>query len=221
MKTSLRLAAAALLAATACTPAMALPNIFTGPTGYQAGDIMVHLSAIGVLPENLGSNVSQLPGFRVKTSDGVSPEIDGSYFFTPHLSLQLIAASTRHNVSVSNGAASVKVGATWVLPPTLTLQYHFAQIGRVRPYAGIGITVAFFYGQSPSNGSGFTATHYSTGVGPALDAGFDVPIVGNWSVNVDVKQMFIVTAASVNHGAVHAITQLDPTVVGVGVGYKF
>jgi outer membrane protein len=227
MKTTIRLGLAGLLAAATFAPAMAqgtfsdVQNYFNGPTGYQAGDIMVHLSAIGVLPQSWGGQTS-IPGVNnVKVSDGVSPEVDGSYFLTSHLDLNLIAATSRHNVSVVGSGANVKVGSTWVLPPTLTLQYHLPQLDGIRPYAGIGLTVAFFYGNRPAVGEGITATDYSTGVGPSFNAGFDVPIRGNWVANVDVKQMLLVTSARVNHGAIKAQTLLDPTVVGVGVGYLF
>jgi outer membrane protein len=220
-------ALAGLLAATAFSPAWAqatvsgAQNYFDGPTGYQAGDILVHLSAIGVLPQSWGGQTS-IPGInQVKVSNGVSPEIDGSYFFTSHLDLNLIAATSRHTIAVAGSGVNVKVGSTWVLPPTLTLQYHLPQIAGIRPYAGLGLTVAFFYGGSPAVGEGITATDYSTGVGPSFNAGFDVPIRGNWVANVDVKQMLLVTSARVNHGAVKAQTLLDPTVVGAGVGYLF
>ncbi len=225
MKPSLRLAAAAaLLAATAITPARA-QNFLTGPTGYESGDILVHLSLLGVFPMNYASHVGgALAGSSVHVSAGVSPELDGSYFLTPHWSLQLIAASSRHNVWVDGGAAGkVKVGSTWVLPPTLTAQYHFAQIGPVRPYAGLGLTVAFFYAPDASSylkENGLKMGGLSTAVGPALNVGFDVPITGNWSANVDVKQMFLVTGTHVA-GSIGALTELDPLTVGVGVGYKF
>jgi outer membrane protein len=225
MNAKLCSAAAVLLAATACTPALA-QNFFTGPTGYESGDILVHAGVVGVFPQNLGSAVTvtgagTVPGLHVHASSGVSPELDGSYFITPHISLELIAATSKHNTWVQGGGVSkIKVGSVWVLPPTLTAQYHFAQFGYVRPYVGVGLTVAFFYGTSPA--AGVSSTSYSTAVGPALDAGFDVPVGGNWSVNFDLKQMFINTAAHVDHGAfATAHTELDPTVIRVGIGYKF
>ena len=228
MKSSFRMAAAAaLMAATAYTPALA-QNILTGPTGYQAGDVMVHVSLLGVIPMNYASHVSGiLAGDKVHASSGITPEVDASYFLTPNLSVQLIAATSRHNVWGSGNAAGlgkVKVGSTWVLPPTLTLQYHFAQIGPVQPYAGVGLTVAFFYSPSRSaelTGLGLKMGGLHTAVGPTLDAGFDVPVTGNWTANVDVKQMFLVTGTHVGGSAVGALTELDPLAVGVGVGYKF
>ncbi|HUM08877.1 MAG TPA: OmpW family outer membrane protein [Acidocella sp.] len=231
MKSMFRaVATAALLAGTAYTPALAQGyqdpshyNLFSGPTGYQAGDIMTHLSIIGVIPENRNSHVN-VPGGptvgNLNVSSGVSPELDASYFFTPNLSIQLIAATSRHTISarLAGVSGNQTLGSTWVLPPTLTAQWHFPQIGIIRPYVGVGITVAFFYGTSPSN---HDALGLRTSVGPAFDAGFDVPLQGNWTANVDVKQMFLPTAARLGHGAVHAMTNLDPTVVGFGVGYKF
>jgi outer membrane protein len=58
-------------------------------------------------------------------------------------------------------------------------------------------------------------------VGPSLDAGFDYALGNNWYANVDVKQMFISTTARINGGAVIAKTDLSPTVVGAGIGYRF
>lgn len=225
MKPMFRMAAAAaLLAATAFTPARA-QNFVTGPTGYQAGDVLVHLSLLGVFPMNYASSVGgALAGSKVNTSAGVSPELDASYFFTPHISLQLIAATTRHNIWTTGPQGTVKVGSTWVLPPTLTAQYHFAQLGPVRPYVGLGLTVAFFYSPDASSylkNNGLKMGGLSTGVGPTLNVGFDVPIEGNWSANVDFKQMFFVTGTHVGGSTVGAITTLDPIAVGVGVGYKF
>ena len=232
MKSTFRtVVAAALLAGTAFTPALAQGyqdpshyNLFSGPTGYQPGDIMTHLSIIGVIPENVDSHVNQRGGptvGKLGVTTGVSPELDASYFFTPNLSIQLIAATSRHTLSLTDGHGSTTLGSTWVLPPTLTAQWHFPQIGIIRPYVGVGITVAFFYGTSPKNSNHISSLDMRTSVGPSFDAGFDVPLQGNWSANVDVKQMILPTAASANHGAVHAMTGLDPTVVGFGVGYKF
>lgn len=219
-------AAAALLAGTAVTPALAEGySLFSGPTGYQAGDVLTHLSIVGVIPQNINSHITGIPGAHLGVSTGVSPELDASYFVTPNLSIQLIAATSRHTITAKGGALGNggTLGSTWVLPPTLTAQWHFPQIGIVRPYVGVGVTVAFFYGTSPSAQLLGTSDKLGlrTAVGPSFDVGFDVPVQGNWSINVDVKQMILPTAASLDHGAIHAMTGLDPTVVGFGVGYKF
>ncbi|MBN8930529.1 MAG: OmpW family protein, partial [Rhizobium pusense] len=45
-----------------------------------------------------------------------------------------------------------KLASTWVLPPTLTAQYHFNPKGAVRPYVGAGINYTIFWNEKASDG---------------------------------------------------------------------
>lgn len=211
-----------LLAALALIcPISALAQSSNAPaTPYQAGDLLVHLRAIGVLPQNFSSSVSVIGG-HVDATDQAAPEIDLSYFINNHFSVEAIAATTRHDVSATGTSiGKVDVGSVWVLPPTVTLQYHLNSIGGFLPYVGLGLTVAFFY-DSHAAGPTVTKVGYSTGVGPTLDAGFDYALGNRWYANFDIKQMFVSTEARINNGAIVAHTSLSPTVVGAGIGYLF
>jgi outer membrane protein len=150
------------------------------------------------------------------------PEADLSYFFNPNISLEVIAGTSRHDISAVNSALGPKadVGSVWVLPPTVTLQYH-QPFGNFIPYAGVGLTAMFFYDTHPDESGGITKLGLDTSVGPTLDVGFDYPIDRNWVVNVDAKQMFVDTTAHINSGAITAKTALSPTVVAIGIGYRF
>lgn len=217
MKLSLGLG---LCVALACPLLAFAQSANSSVTPFKAGDFLVHVRVIGVLPQNFSSSVSVIGG-HVDATNQVAPEIDLSYFLTDHLSVEAIAATTRHEVSASGTAlGKVDVGSVWVLPPTITMQYHFNPIGRFQPYAGVGLTVAFFY-DSHAAGPTVTKAGYSTAVGPALDAGFDYALGQNWYANFDVKQMFVSTEARINNGAIVAHTALSPTVVGAGIGYRF
>ena len=216
MKKSLALGVSATLSLLAASPGTALAQ---SSPAFAAGDVLVHLRAIGVLPENLSSSISVIGG-HVSATNTVTPEVDASYFLTDHLAVEAIAATSRHEVSAHGTAlGKVDVGSVWVLPPTVTLQYHFSPIGPIIPYAGIGLTVMFFY-DSHAAGPVVTKAGYDTGVGPSLDIGFDYALGGKWYANMDVKQMFVGTTAHIN-GAIKARTDLDPTVVGAGIGYLF
>jgi outer membrane protein len=57
-------------------------------------------------------------------------------------------------------------------------------------------------------------------VGPALQAGLDIPIDKKWSINVDVKKIWIKSDVFLD-GTKISHVKLDPIAVGVGVGYKF
>lgn len=220
------LAASMLTAMAALAPAMAQTTIAPMPDSYagkQAGTFMVRLRAIGVLPQNSSSSVSGIGG-NVEASNAAAPELDVSYFLTDNIAIEGIAASTRHNISVKNSVVpgTVEVGSAWVLPPTVLLQYHFMPKERFSPYIGAGLNVSFFYA---THGTGLVNKfNLETGVGGAIQAGFDYNVSGNWFLNVDVKQIFVRTAGDVGlkgGGQVRASTWLNPTVVGVGVGYRF
>jgi outer membrane protein len=189
-------------------------------TGFQAGDFMIRLRGIGVIPENLSSSVSLIGG-KVDVTATPAPEIDFSYFITDHIAAELIAASTRHDVSASGTALGhVDVGSVWVLPPTLTLQYHFLPQGFINPYVGAGVTAAFFYDSKPAGGA-VTKFGLSNTVGPALQIGLDISLGGRWYANIDAKQIFLNTEARLDGGVIRAKTSLSPTVVGAGIGYRF
>ncbi len=188
--------------------------------GFQAGDFMIRVRAAAVIPENLSSSVSLIGG-HVDVTATPAPEIDFSYFLTSHIAAELIAASTRHDVSaVGTALGHVDVGSVWVLPPTLTLQYHVLPHGPVNPYVGVGLTAAFFYDSQPAGGA-VKKFGLSNNVGPAIQAGVDVPLGGRWYANFDVKQIFLNTTGRLDGGVIVARTALDPTVVGAGIGYKF
>lgn len=189
------------------------------PVGKAAGTVMVRLRGIGVLPEDKSSATSI--GGNARTTNQAAPEVDLSYFFTDHLALELIAASTRHEVSASGTAIGhVDVGSTYVLPPTLTLQYHFMPHARFSPYVGAGLTVAWFYDTQPALPT-VTKVGFETAVGPTVQVGADYNLTGHWFLNADAKQMFLNTRARINGGAIRARTSLDPTVFGLGIGYRF
>lgn len=194
--------AAALLVA---SPAMAASD-------FKAGDILVRARALNVMPsESSNMNIAD----DVKLSNASVPELDATYFFSPNIAAELIAAVTPHRVSTKGG---VDAGDVWLLPPTLTLQYHFTQFDGFKPYVGAGVNYTHFFG---ANAGGLTRAKYEDSFGGALQAGADVPLGNNWYANLDVKKIYIDTTAKFNGGGVRADVDIDPWIVGVGLGYKF
>ena len=185
-----------------------------GFSGKSAGDIMVRARAIGVIPDE---DATTSIGGNVSVSNDWVPEIDFSYFVTDNIALELIAATTRHDVSSSVAGSLGKVS---LLPPTLTLQYHFMPKERFSPYVGAGVNYTFFYNED-APGGGINSIDYKNSFGWALQAGIDYAVGGNWYVNADIKKIFLSTDVSINGGAVTADVDLDPWIVGFGVGYKF
>lgn len=206
------------------TPAATPPAATVGKT---AGSFIIRARMIDVIPENTSSSV--MPGGgRISGTSSLTPEVDFSYFFTDHIAAELIAGTSNHTITATKvgvlGGSSLQAGRTWVLPPTVTLQYHFFPHSRFSPYVGAGLNYTIFYDtEAPGSGSAVYHWRLENNWGEAVQAGFDWNFTGNWIFNVDVKQIFLSTRAKLTTalGTVHAKTNLDPTVVGMGIGYRF
>ncbi len=227
--------AAAALLATSAIVAISSPSLAQDFKGKSAGDIVVRVRGLGVLPQdkgtlNAGAPINGSIGSADVKNDYI-PEIDFSYFFTDNIAAELIAGTSRHRVKGNlNGLGnSIEIGKVSLLPPTLTAQYHFLPKERISPYVGAGINYTLFYRADEANtansaGLRITDTSYKNRFGFALQAGVDVALTGAWSLNLDVKKIFLKTdvTASVN-GAIPVTSKvtIDPWLVGVGVGYRF
>lgn len=212
------LAAAALAAVAVATPAQA-----------EKGDSLIRGRAILVAPTEESSGIKPaFPNDEVSVSDSFAPEIDFSYFLTDHIALELIAATTKHDVDGKSGVPDAigELADTWVLPPTLTLQYHFAPKAKVRPYVGAGINYTIFYNEEASDGLedaiGSTKVELDDSFGYALQAGVDFDLNAKMFLNLDVKYIDIDTEAKLTTGPLvnRVDVSIDPVVVGVGIGIK-
>jgi outer membrane protein len=153
-------------------------------------------------------------GLGLTVDNKTIPEVDVSYFFTPNIAAELILTVPQKQTVSSNGTS---IGTFKHLPPTLLLQYHFTGLTGYKPYVGAGINYTDI---SKVDLLGGAATLDSHSWGGALQAGVDIPLDKNWSINFDVKKVYIKTnvyAAGVNAGTL----KLDPMLVGVGLGYRF
>ena len=193
----------------------------TEAVGKSAGTFMVGVRALGIIPENNGSSTSI--GGHVSATGQAAPELNISYFFTDNIAAEIIAASTRHNIRLGDTAlGGVDAGSAWVLPPTLTLQYHFFPHEKFSPYIGVGVNATFFYATSGS-GPLVSKLTLDNRIGGVFEAGLDYNIVGHWFANFDVKQILVSTRAHADTalGPVTAKTDLDPLVIGAGIAYRF
>ncbi|EWY41397.1 membrane protein [Skermanella stibiiresistens SB22] len=185
-----------------------------------AGDINIRLRGIGVIPTERG-DIKTAGGtdttLDTRLGNAYVPEVDVSYFLTENLALELIAATTKHDVDASNG---LDLGSVWLLPPTLTLQYHFLPKERFSPYVGAGVNYTLFYNEKKG---ALRSISYEDGFGIALQAGIDYAISGPWSLNVDVKKLWLNTDVKANLGgtALKADVDINPWIFGVGLGYRF
>lgn len=180
----------------------------------------VRLRALGVITNDSGY-VGGVAGSGLSYSDTLIPELDISYYFTDNIAAELILGTTKAKVHGEGSIAALgEVGSTWVLPPTLTLQYHFTDFGAFKPYVGAGVNYTMFYDQK---GGSADRLKVKNSFGAALQVGADYMINDNWGLNVDVKKLFLRPDFDVTVGGtpMSGKAKLDPWLVGAGVTYRF
>lgn len=176
----------------------------------------IRARAIGVIAD--GDGRESVTSLKTDVDNAYVPEVDVTYFFTDHVAAELIAATAEHSIK----AGTNDVGDTWILPPTLTLQYHFTPDQKFSPYVGAGINYSMFYGED--EGTGFNNLDVDGGFGYAVQAGFDYWLNDNWGLNFDAKYIDLEVDVDVNLGATalqaHDV-DLNPWILGAGVSYRF
>jgi len=224
-------AAAAILGSFA-SPALAADvpakPVYKAPVAEAFNPWMIRVRALGVVTRNSGY-VDQVAGSGLSTTDTVVPELDITYFFTKNWAAELILGVTKHHVTGTGAAATngLDVGKAWLLPPTLTFQYHFTDFGAFKPYVGAGVNYTVFFGQTAGNTSNglvtVTRSHLQNTWSPALQVGFDYMIDKHWGFNVDVKKLWLRPNwdGDSTAGALTGKVNLDPWLIGAGITYKY
>jgi len=199
---------------------------------YDAGDWLVRGRVIHIAPNDdsgtlkLGNVDTGLKG--VKVDNDTVPELDITYMLSRHWGMELILGYSEHTVKGRrNWSALGDVIDTKVLPPTLTLQYHFLPDNSWQPYLGLGVNYTYFFDEKvagsvlPTSGD---SVKLDSSWGLAVQAGMDVAINQDWFINVDLKYLDIDTTAHFKNTAVGGAeidADIDPWVFGVGIGRRF
>lgn len=213
----------------------------------EAGDIVVRLRAAHVsasedssLGKYVGRNIAAglMPtGAELEVDSNTIPEIDFSYYITKNIAAELILATgTRHDVNIIKSAAgptltNQDLGSVNLLPPTLTLQWHFMPDQMFDPYVGAGVNYTIFMDRHLELSQGVPGSKIKvdrSSLGLALQAGFDVNLKDGWLVNFDVKKLWIDTEVKLRNPLVAGTPytkiddlDIDPWVIGIGIGKKF
>lgn len=191
----------------------------------------IRVRGVGVVPTE-SSSVGVIGG-SVDVSSTFIPELDFTYFFTKNLAAELILGTSKHKISTANSNltaiggpsnTSVDLGHVWLLPPTLTLQYHFHPSPVWKPYVGVGANYTIFYNEDA--GPTVKGITYKNKFAVAAQLGVDVNVSKSVFFNFDIKQLFLKTNADVDASNlaaglnIPAKVTLNPFLLGFGVGVR-
>lgn len=189
------------------------------PSAAAEGPWLVRVRAVNIKPADKSDPIAALsiPADKITVSTKTIPEIDFSYFFTPNFAAELILTyPQQHDVKV----AGTFIGTFKHLPPTLTAQWHFLPGESFSPYVGAGLNLTLLSDVKLAVPGVGSLGLNSSSVGPALQAGVDVKVAPQWSLNLDVKYVQIRSDVKLGGTKISAV-QVDPLLIGLGVGYRF
>lgn len=186
----------------------------------EEGDFIIRARILGVVPDDSSSDITAIGG-KATVDDSITVDLDFTYFLTKHFAAELTLTIAKNDVNaVDTAVGNLDLGHVYLLPPTLTAQYHFLPDSTFRPYVGAGINYTIFFNEDAGAAND---VNYDNGFGYALQAGFDVEINKHWALNFDVKKIWLSTDVSVKAlgTTVYTDVDIDPWLFGAGVAYRF
>jgi outer membrane protein len=181
----------------------------------QESPWLLRVRAVNIDPANNSDQIGGVgPSDRLSVQNKTFPEFDVSYFFTKNIAAELILTYPQ---KLDVGLDNANIGSFKALPPILTAQYHFLPDGQCSPYVGVGINYTNISSVNLLNGAG-SLDHDTWGL--AGQVGIDYKIDKHLSLNLDVKYARIRSNVFADGGLISNV-QVDPVLVGLGVGYRF
>lgn len=221
----------------AALAAASLMSFSGSALALNAGDWLIHGRIINITPNDDSSTIrvdgASVDGTSVEVGDGNSLDVSIGYMLSKNIAVDvLLDISSEHSVSANGlGGLDVPNGTdvvdTRVLPPAVLLQYHFYPTPKIKPYVGVGLNYTLFFDEKLTNAAktvlGASNLSLDSSFGVAAQAGVDFDLGNNWFVNADVKYITIDTTAEFDTAIGRAAVDVDinPTVLGFGVGVKF
>ncbi|MCW9060035.1 MAG: outer membrane beta-barrel protein [Gammaproteobacteria bacterium] len=182
----------------------------------EQGDWIVRLGAAHVNPDASSDTVA---GSTLDVGNDTQLGITLGYMYTDNIGIGLLAATPfKHDIEL---VGTGTVAETKHLPPTLTLQYHFAPKSNVRPYVGAGINYTNFFSEKGKGALAGSSIKLDDSWGLAAEAGVDIDINDRWFVSGQVWYLDIDTKADISGVANNVNVDIDPWVVMIGIGTTF
>jgi len=203
----------------AVAAALALPVTAQAEEGtWEPGKWLfrVGLSQINPTNENLGFGEDT---WVVVDSD-ISPTATVEYMITRHIGTELMVAwPFTHGVDLKAPGGNTRIGNVDVMPPVLSLNWHFNPDGLWRPYVGVGVNYTMFSGEETRGALAGSSLSLDDSFGPSGQVGIDIG-EREWFLNLNARWIDIDSDAELNGSDIGEI-EIDPMVYGVHIGYRF
>ena len=202
---------AAIAAGLSMTPAMA----------ETAGTWTVGVGAGYVDPDSDNGTLAN-GAFKTEVDSDVRPIITGEYFVADNVGIELLAALPfHHDIDLTNTVTGdVTKAKTQLLPPTLSLQYHFDNVhANVKPFIGVGANYTTFFKERIYDGND-SDLEIDDSWGVAGHVGLDFKLNPTDAVRIDARYIDLEPDVKLN-GADIGSVKIDPWVYGISYVKRF
>lgn len=199
----------------------------------SVGTWMVKGGFNGIAPSVKSGDLSapSLPGSQVDVASANSLIATATYMLTNNASVEFVAGLPyKHDIQGAGALAGVgKLGSIKQISPTVFAQYRFmAPTATLRPYLGVGLTYAHFYGAEGSaaltalTNPGGPATRLSStsGFGLSPQVGMTIQLHERWYLDASIIKTFLKNSTTLSTGQ-KIDTTLNPISTNVSIGYRF
>lgn len=199
----------------------------------SAGTWLIKGGFNGIAPAVKSGDLSapSLPGSQVDVASANSLIATATYMLTDNASVEFLAGLPyKHDIQGAGSLAGVgKLGSIKQISPTVMAQYRFmAPSVTLRPYVGVGLTYAYFYGAEGSaaltalTNPGGPATRLSStsGFGVSPQVGATIQLHERWYLDASIIKTFLKNSTTLSTGQ-KIDTTLNPLSTNVSIGYRF
>jgi len=167
------------------------------------------------------SNPGTVAGSDAHMDGSGAATLSGSWFFNNNFAIELWGTPDKfeQKVALANGGR----GTVKQQPVALSAQYFFGQaLQPIRPYVGLGYYQANIDDESfDPTVAGGQHVGFGSPDGPIATIGTDFNINDRWFARADARYLYGDADVRIAGQGTGESLQLDPWVVGVGVGARF
>lgn len=202
-----------------------------GVCASEKGNLTVKWGAAFIQPNDDSSDLETVADSGVAVTSESTFGFTFDYRLSSHWSVELLGIiPSNHELNGQGGLVDVgvnEVADVDVLPPTLTLKYHYLDFPHFKPFVGAGLNYTIFLDKDVNNDThaalGDTKLEADDSAGLALQSGFDIELGDGWLLSTSVWYIDINTDAALLTGNTRRDIDIDidPWVVLIGAGKRF
>lgn len=168
----------------------------------------------GVGNVNPKSDNGKLAGFDTDVENDTRPILTIEYFVWDNVGVELLASTPfKHDISLDGGPNA----KTTLLPPTLSLNYHFPTQSAWKPYIGAGVNYTIFWDEDIDGGADLDLDNT---FGFTVQAGLDYQFSDTGAIRFNVRYIDLDVDADLDGSGI-GTANIDPVVFSVSYVHRF